>query len=193
MRLFVAVEIGPVAERAAALAGELRQCAARLAPLARITWIPADRLHLTIRFIGSVDAERAGAIQAAMSPPLDTASFELGFAGVGAFPSSGRPQVLWAGVSAGEPGLRRLEEEVTARLVPLGIPAERRPFRPHLTLARVREASGLRGAALFAGIEQASLGTTHCEAITLYESRLSPAGPTYVPLRRTPLRQGDRS
>lgn len=190
MRLFVAVEIGAVAGRAAALAGELRKRADRLAPRARITWIPADRLHITVRFIGHVDAARADAIQRELSPPLDTPPFELGFAGLGAFPRTGRPQVLWAGVSAGKASLQRIEQEVTARLAPLGIPAEGRPYSPHLTLARVREAAGLKSAALFAGIEQTSLGTTRCEAITLYESRLSPAGPTYVPLRRTPLRQG---
>lgn len=187
MRLFVAVDAGVAAARAGALLDELRQRAARLSPRARITWVAPNRLHLTVRFIGHADAPRAAEIQAVMAPPLDTRAFDLGFAGLGAFPRFGKPQVLWAGISAGEGDLRRIEREVTARLATLGIPPEDRPYRPHLTLARIREAAGLRAATLFAGLEQASLGATRCEAITLYESRLSSEGPAYLPLVCTPL------
>ena len=66
----------------------------------------------------------------------------------------------------------------------------RRPYSPHLTLARVREAAGLRSASLLDGLEDRSLGTTRIDAITLFQSRLSPKGPTYVPLLRTSLRAG---
>jgi 2'-5' RNA ligase len=63
MRLFVAVEIAPaVAAAADALIDRLRARAVRLAPRSRITWVTADRLHLTVRFIGHVDADRADAV-----------------------------------------------------------------------------------------------------------------------------------
>ena len=187
MRLFVAVDAGVAAARAGPLLDDLRQRAARLSPRARITWVAPSRLHLTVRFIGHADAARAAEIQAVMATPLETRAFELGFAGLGAFPPSGKPHVLWAGIAAGEADLQRIEREVSARLATVGIPPEDRAYRPHLTLARIREAAGLRAATLFAGLEQASLGAARCEAITLYESRLSSNGPTYLPLVRTPL------
>jgi 2'-5' RNA ligase len=65
---------------------------------------------------------------------------------------------------------------------------EDRPYNPHLTLARVREAVGLRAAPLLDGVSEVVLGVTQVDAITLFESRLSPQGPTYVALHRTALR-----
>jgi len=60
-------------------------------------------------------------------------------------------------------------------------------MRPHLTLGRVRHAAGLRSASLLDGLEDEGLGGVRVEAVTLFESRASPAGPAYVPLLRMPL------
>ena len=73
-----------------------------------------------------------------------------------------------------------IERELTARLSTIGIPPEDRPYNPHLTLARVREPAGLRAAALLDGLQTHAFGHSTIDAITLFESRLSPKGPTYV-------------
>ncbi len=188
MRLFVAVEIEPtLATAAGALIKTLRIRAQHLAPHARISWVPEDRLHLTVRFIGHAGEAAATAIQRALDPPLALAPFSLSLAGPGAFPLSGRPKVVWVGIADGGARLEELEREVTGRLAKAGVPVEDRPYRPHLTLARVREAAGLRPSRLFEGVEATSLGTTRVEAITLFESRLASHGPEYVPVLRTPL------
>ena len=141
-----------------------------------------------MRFIGHVDDDRCRAIASVLEPALDVAPFELACAGAGTFPRSGPPKVVWAGVSAGNDPLQQLARDVTGRLEQAQVPPEERPYSPHLTLARIREAAGLRSAALLDGYRDAPLGTTRVEAITLFESRLSPKGPTYVALQRTPLR-----
>jgi 2'-5' RNA ligase len=188
VRLFVAVEIGAaIANRAGRIVDVLHHRAAALAPRAKGTWIPPDRMHLTIRFIGEVDDETRRAVEAALRPPIDVAPFTLSIAGIGTFPAGGSPRVIWAGVSAGRQSLEAIEHVVTTRLDRVGIPAENRTFRPHLTLARVREAGGLRSRALLDRHRDAELGTTRVDAITLFESRLSPKGPAYVPLLRTAL------
>jgi len=188
VRLFLAAEIGErLAGRAADLIRDLEKRAADAAPRARVTWLTPDRLHITIRFIGEVDDVRAAAIAAALQLPLDVGPFDLTLNGTGAFPKRGPPRVLWAGIEQGRDALITVEREISSRLTAFGIPPEGRPYSPHLTLARVREAKGLRSAALLEGLEDRSLGTTHIEAITLFQSRLSPKGPTYVPLLRTPL------
>ena len=191
MRLFVGIEIDPAAAaKADALISELRRRAERLSPQARISWVPAERLHLTVRFIGNVDDDQLQTILAALQVPLEQAPFDLTLEGTGAFPKSGPPRVLWVGLTDGRESLQRVEREVTSRLGPAGVPPEDRVYSPHLTVARIRDAAGLKSVRLFEGISDRVLGTTGVEAITLFESRLSPKGSTYVALQRTPLRSG---
>ena len=187
MRLFVAVEIAPaVATAAAELINNMRERALRLAPRSRITWVMADRLHITVRFIGHVDPDTADVIRQALAPPLECDRFELTVAGVGTFPPEGPPRVVWAGLNEGRQTLTAIEEHVGTRLSGVGIGPEERPrYNPHLTLARVREAGGLRSASLLEPVRDTMLGVTTVEAITLFESRLSPRGPTYVALQKT--------
>jgi 2'-5' RNA ligase len=188
VRLFVASEIdAAVTSAAIALIAELRAHASRLAPRARITWLTADRIHLTLAFIGQVDEGRVPAIRDALRPPFTVRRFEARFRGLGAFPEHGRPRVLWAGVDEGREALMRLAGEVANRLRGVGIAIEERPHQPHVTLARVRDAAGVRTSALLAGREQVTLGTTVVGAITLFESRLSPAGSTYTAMARMAL------
>ena len=188
MRLFVAVEIGDtLAARAAELSRELRRRAGDAAPRARITWVPADRLHLTVRFIGEVEDERGEAVSTALQPPLAVNAFDLTLHGAGAFPKSGSPRVLWIGVTRGREPLVAIEREVTSRLTPLGIEEEARAYSPHLTVARLREPAGLRSARLLDGLTDREIGNTRIDAITLFQSKLSPKGPTYTPLVRAPL------
>jgi RNA 2',3'-cyclic 3'-phosphodiesterase len=191
MRLFVAVDVDrDTAARAGHLINVLRRRAAELAPDSKITWVAADRLHLTVRFIGAAADDLAATIRRELEPPLALAPFGMTIAGTGAFPKIGPPRVVWAGVSDGAGALREVERQVTERLTRAGVPPEARAYNPHLTLARIRDASGLRPAALFEGLADFSAGTSHIEAITLFESRLSPRGAEYVALQRTPLRAG---
>src|SRR6186713_1702093 len=149
MRLFIAVELDErVRSEAGRVVDMLRRRAASLAPRARLTWVTADRMHLTLRFIGAADEARLAELHRALEPPVETPPFTLSVEGTGAFPSKGPPRVLWAGLQEGRDHLLVLERELTARLSAIGIPPEDRPYSPHLTLARVREPAGLRSAAL---------------------------------------------
>jgi 2'-5' RNA ligase len=188
VRLFVAVDLAPaVVAQAQSLIAELRQRAEAVAPRARITWIPPALMHLTIRFIGQVGDGDLPAIVDALRRPVAMAPFDLDVRGVGAFPVKGPPRVLWAGLTSGMDELCAVEVDVSARLQQLGIAPDERVFSPHLTLGRVRDAAGLRTSTLLAGLAQQPVGTSRIDAITLFESQLSPKGPTYVPLLRTPL------
>ncbi len=190
MRLFTAIELGDeVAPRAGALVEELRRRTGTLAPSARITWVAPGRMHLTLRFIGEVDGAGAERVLHVLRPPVGHAPFVVRWGSPGAFPARGAPRVLWIGVQSGAERLEMLETEVSRRLHTVGLPRDARPYRPHVTLARVREPAGLRTAALFDRLTP-QLGETRVVAITLFESRLSPKGPTYTALQHTPLRPG---
>jgi 2'-5' RNA ligase len=188
MRLFVGIEIAPAVVTATIeLVAQLQAASATLAPRSRITWVTPERLHITIRFIGHVNDARADEVRALLAPPLALDPFDLTIAGVGTFPPKGPPRVVWAGLDEGRDQLLALEPTVSERLARAGVPREERPYNPHLTLARVRDAAGLRSAPLVGSVRDIRLGTTTVDAITLFESRLSPNGPTYVGLARTPL------
>jgi 2'-5' RNA ligase len=185
MRLFVGIEISePVAANTLALIARLQSRASDLAPGSRITWVTGDRLHITVQFIGHVDDPKAEAIRAALSDPLPITPFDLTVAGVGTFPPRGSPRVIWGGLTAGRDRLIAVGELVARRLSDVGVIAEERPYNPHLTLGRVRDAAGLRAQAIAESVGESHLGTTLVDAITLFESRLSPRGPKYSVVQR---------
>lgn len=128
-RLFVAID-PPAA---------LRERLARLsAGVPGSRGVRAEQVHLTLRFAGELDPGAAEALRAGLAgAAAATAPFEATVRGVGAFPKRRDPRVVWAGLApSGE--LAALHERVEAAAVAAGLPAERRRFRPHLTLARLR-------------------------------------------------------
>jgi 2'-5' RNA ligase len=188
VRLFVAVEIaGEVRDALAKAIHQLEDRIDALAPRARVNWTSPERIHLTVRFIGEIGPESMEALGEVLRPPLGIEPFQVTIAGTGVFPGNGPPRVVWAGIAEGLESLSRVEHEISSRLEKLGVPRESRPYRPHLTLARVRIPAGLRGSAFLEGTRQMTFGTTRVEETTLFESRLSGKGPTHVALSRTRL------
>ena len=144
-------------------------------------WHPPEALHVTLSFIGMVDATT----QAAMAQSLvglPDPGVDLRIQGVGYFGTPDRPKVLWAGVELSG-GLWQLQQEVEQRLLPLGLVAEQRPYRPHVTLARVKQGSG----ALQAFVQQyadLSLAPFNVGHVSLYCSRGGSAGVDYQVIER---------
>lgn len=188
MRLFAGIEIDDtVRERAAAIADSAR---AALDRSLVIRWVPPQNLHITVWFFGEVPEPAGADILNAINDPFRASSFDLHVAGLGAFPQSGIPRVLWLGVRTGGDSLTRVHAELAARVHPLGLEPERRPLSPHMTLARVKGAlSGARPRevrALWRDLP-ADAGACRVGALTLFRSRLSPKGAVYEPLVRVPL------
>lgn len=191
MRLFLGVEIDDTVKAAAVDAAErLRQRLQRAAPALRARWVPSEHLHITIWFIGEVTDERRQAIEDALRTPFETPVFDLQIGGAGLFPPSGRPRVFWLGLRQGSAAFSELHREVGERLTPLGFEPERRSYTAHLTLARVKDATGTSSRAIagvVAGLP-AECGVSRVSALTLFRSRLSPRGAAYEPLLRVPLK-----
>ena len=184
MRLFAAIEL-PESIRAALLsaAADLRSALGDL----DARWVEPEKLHLTVRFIGHVDDDRAAALIDRVRTPVAVRPFEMRFGGWGVFPRSGPPRVIWVGVTEGAPALVRIHEELNARLRPLGYEAEQRPFSAHLTMARVR--TGKRGASVRPLVGAFSVPDLPCHVshVTLFRSHLSPRGSRYEILATIPL------
>jgi 2'-5' RNA ligase len=153
-----------------------------------VVWVRADNLHLTLKFLGGVDAARLDGVTAALTGTAAShTAFDLTFHGLGAFPCATRPRVLWAGVDEGAAAAAALALGVDAALAALGFPHESRRFSAHVTLGRIREPRScprLAGALAAGG----RFGRQHVEGISLMRSELSPHGPRYTELAAVPLR-----
>ena len=186
MRLFIAVDLDD-ASRAAVAAVQKRIAVALDDSRSRVIWVKPDRMHLTLVFIGEVDESRAPELVAAVERPVEAPPFEIVFEDVGTFPSSGAPRAVWVGISGGARQLTDLQADMARRMVALDVPLEARPFHPHLTLGRWKASrSSDRRRALDAA-RPGVVARTRIDAATLYQSRISSAGPTYTPLARATL------
>jgi 2'-5' RNA ligase len=177
VRLFVALDVPEGVCRAIGdLIGKLeRECRGA-------RWARVDGMHVTLKFIGHVPPEKAQRIKEELRGIRSGTAVEMSFRQAGFFPSAQRPRVFWVGIQA-SPNLAEMAETIEERLEPLGIPRERRPFRPHLTLARFRSEEGL--ARLRETLEKLSpleLGAGRAEQFYLYESQLKPGGAQYTKL-----------
>lgn len=191
MRLFLAINLEPTQRQAIYDAVEpLRAAAPSLA------WVRAANLHFTIKFFGEQDASLVPALGAAMEAVGERHRvIELELGGIGAFPNLRRPRVVWMGI-ASEPRLELLHHDVEVACEQLGIPVEGRPFRPHLTLARVRarpSSDELRALAR-AAKRVDHRETVMVESIDLMQSDLeqpaSGGGTRYTRLATATLRRG---
>ncbi|MSV35362.1 MAG: RNA 2',3'-cyclic phosphodiesterase [Bryobacterales bacterium] len=132
MRLFVAIDI-PDAVRAA-----LEAFQRLLRPTAKLSWSAVANLHITTKFIGEWPEDRIADVTLALGTVPVAGPIEIRVKGIGWFPNERRPRVFWAGVEGGE-ALRALARDTGQAVAALGVPAEGRPYSPHLTLARIRE------------------------------------------------------
>ena len=184
MRLFAAIEL-PEDVRAALLSAAI-DLRSRLGTL-DARWVEPEKLHLTVRFIGHVDDDRAPALIDRIRRPIAEAPFDVHFSGCGAFPRSGAPRVIWVGITEGATPLVRIHQELNARLEPLGYTAERRPFSAHLTLARVRSVKRSTSVRARVGAFPVPVLRCHVSHVTLFRSHLSPRGSRYEIVAVIPL------
>jgi len=185
MRLFIAIDLSEEAREA--MAAEQERIAAALGTKASLKWVKPEHAHLTLVFLGTVDADRATSVVEAVGRDVDLAPFDMVLQGVGVFPPRGAPRVLWIGIAGGAAAMTTLQRELAARVAALGIALEDRPFHPHLTLGRWRESRPSDRDRAVRAAQPAAVARVHVECATLYESRLSPSGATYTALTRANL------
>lgn len=181
MRLFVAIELADeVRKRLRHVQDTLKR------PRDRIKWVRPELMHVTLKFLGEVtDADAVGdAVEAAASR---TERFALAINGCGCFPVKGPVRAMWAGVTEPTGTLARCVEEIEAELETIGFPRERRPFSPHITLARVRE--DCSEGKLRTAVDTAKLGPLDqpVAGVVVMSSVLGSDGPAYSVVRRVSL------
>ena len=164
-RLFVAIDLpSPAKESLAKICFGV--------PGAR--WVPAEQLHLTLRFIGEVEGTLFREIREALAE-IDLSPFPLRLRGFGCFPPRKAPRVLWVGIDENET-LIQLRNRVEAILVRQGVEPEHRKFAPHITIARLKETPLVRLTNFLAGNSLFATEPWEVTEFHLYSSSLSDKG-----------------
>jgi 2'-5' RNA ligase len=184
-RVFIGVDISVEARTAAAkytemLRGEF--------PNLKVGWERPEKLHLTLKFLGNLDDAQLGDLTTAVAAAAASVkAMRLELAGTGVFPNPRNPRILWLGIRDPRSAISKLADVVELECERLGFPRDSRPFRPHLTVGRVKEPNSGKqlskvhiergfGPILFAVKE-----------LAIYKSELRPTGSVYSKLAAFPL------
>ena len=182
IRVFCAVEL-PEEIRAAVVAHAARL--RREFPDARASWARPEGLHITLKFIGEVEAARVESLSNAAGAAVEGLKpFRLSIEESGTFPPRGAARVLWLGVKDESGRLKQLRRRLEHECEAAGFPAEPRAFKPHLTLARLRTPKDAH--ALSEAHRQTPFGPHHfgVTELLVIRSELGPGGSRYTPLSR---------
>ena len=173
MRLFTGISLSQqVSDRLMALMDQLR-------PFAKIYWTPVGNLHITSKFIGSWPDDRLHGLEDALARVPKTGSIKIAVSQFGFLPNPHRPSAFVAGVQAG-PVLTDLARIIGEKLEPLGCPPETRPYKPHITLARVKPDHDIRGLReQIARMTEFDFGTFEATEFHLYVSKPGTRGSEY--------------
>ena len=180
VRSFIAIELPD------GLKLELSQLEARLklGEQPWVKWVDPYGIHLTLKFLGNVIANRLGDITGAMGAAAQgIPPFRLEVKELGVFPNLRRAQVAWVGISGEVDKLGQLQQRLESNLAPLGFAPESRPFTPHLTLARLRNQASpderQRFGQLIGSTKFESAHAIEVDAINLMRSQLTREGAIY--------------
>jgi 2'-5' RNA ligase len=147
-----------------------------------------ENMHITLKFLGDTPDEQIPEIVEVMQTAcVGKSAFDIGYKGLGAFPNQRKMSVLWVGITGAEP-MKDIARGVEDGVEPLGFKREKRPFKPHLTLGRLRRHkrldnnafNGIQG--LFETYKDQDFGGCTIDRIVLKKSTLTPQGPIYTDL-----------
>ena len=177
LRLFVAI---PMPEAVRNEITGIQQELQRLVPPAAVRWTKPEQFHLTFRFLGNVPLERVAALQEAVNAVCrGSPALRLRAQGVGFFPNTRSPRVIWAGVNDGDGRLADLQKKIEAAVQPFTREPGTERFAGHVTLGRVKSLKRPEIEELAAHAQAAKdrlFGEWTANEVAIIQSRLSPAG-----------------
>lgn len=179
IRCFVAIEIPETIQTLLTSAQE------ELRKFVRgVSWVKRENIHLTLRFLGDVTPNQISVIKYSIEQVTDTRSpFSMELGGIGAFPNLSRPRIIWAGVKIGADEVVAIAREIDLRLSRRGYERDGKPFRPHLTLARLKSRTNLKPLIdVFQQYDTISGARMMVKQVRIVQSQLRRGGAVYTPL-----------
>jgi len=186
IRSFIAIELPDDIRRSMAdLIAEIRKTKTD------VTWVPAENIHLTLKFLGNTDDSLIPKIKERISKKLSHYNvFYIKIVGVGCFPSEKRPRVLWIGIE-NSAVLNSIQKDLDAEVAGFGFAPDDRPFSPHLTIGRVRSQKGI--AEMLRRLSEfrtTDFGVVEVKSIHIMKSELKPAGAEHTSIAEIPIGTG---
>ncbi|MCG6910786.1 MAG: RNA 2',3'-cyclic phosphodiesterase [Deltaproteobacteria bacterium] len=177
MRAFIAFKLPEgVTASLGSLQSRLRQYGLNL------RWVRPENIHLTLKFLGNVDPDRRESLAAVLRQVSGNhQGLSLQAKGLGVFPTIRKARVLWSGVHGDTDRLHDFHDDLEHALAAEGFEPEKRSFRGHLTLGRVK--GRIRPQQLAGAIESNgsfSSSPFSAERVTLFRSELKPSGAEYT-------------
>lgn len=172
MRLFVAI---PIPDAVKQKLRDLQQ------PIEGVRWQSTEQMHLTLKFVGEADTQLTKLLQKRLDE-IEHSTFTMDLRGFGYFPEHGRPKVLWTGLRE-NPSLGELQQKVEQKCEEVGIAPEDRPYKPHITLARVQSASKRTVNAFINQHKKFTVRDIVVDQFVLYKSKLHSDGAQHSRLR----------
>ena len=145
-------------------------------------WTPSDQYHLTLRFIGDTDDTHMETIRENLAG-ISHSSFTCNISGLGSFPSRSKPRVLVVRIED-NPALLALQRDVDRVLCELGVETDKKSFRPHITIARLKWAKSEDVEWFMRDHESLELEPFIVSSFYLYESTLRCSGAVHTRLKR---------
>ncbi len=175
MRLFIAFPLEPsVADQLGRIITALKQ------KEADVKWVPPKNIHLTACFLGDTDESKLVAVNKVIEEIASQHQKVLtNIDAVGGFPSLEKPRVIWAGMTNGSEGLSAATSSLVGKIRRHGFTLDDKPFKPHLTLGRVREGGKFAELSEYLKTYTFAPIPIHFDKLTLFESTLTPQGPIY--------------
>lgn len=183
-RLFIAVDLEESLKQAMdSFMEPLRKAGAD------VKWVQPGNLHITLKFLGEVAEEKTALIvETARRALKGYRQFEITLSRLGTFPPAGKPRVIWIGIEDAGGQLVAMGRSLEEAFAQIGFPAEPRPFKPHLTLGRVRSPRGVeRLQTVLAKSAMPATKSMNVEKVLLFRSVLTSAGPIYTVLEKIDL------
>ncbi len=179
IRAFIAIEIDlPSKQKISRLISELKKSKAD------VKWITENQMHITLKFLGNIDKERIQNISGVLDEiSRNFNAFDIQFSKLDAFPNMKRPRVIWLGVKKGADLIKLLNEKIEKEFEKLGFQKEKREYKTHLTLGRVKSLKNITS--LAGSIDKIAFqptDETKIDRLILFQSTLTPKGAIYAPL-----------
>ena len=157
-----------------------------------VRWIRPEGVHVTLKFLGEVQVRQLPAVKLAVQEAVvGNSPFELELSNIGMFGGREGLRIMWVGIAGDVLRLEKLVRDANAALAVVGFEPERRPFRPHLTLGRVRDEISTRHRAeieVAVGKMEIPASSWRTNQVSLMRSRLTTTGAHYEVLATFPLR-----
>jgi 2'-5' RNA ligase len=175
IRAFIAI---PLPTQVQTQLGEVSQTWQKELPERSVRWVKPHLMHISLRFLGDTDITTIPDLRATLNKvTAHRPVFTLQLAQTGCFPNKKRPRVIWVGLQGQLDAAQMLKQELDEVLIPFGWEREKRPFKPHLTIGRVKDSRKVKDFDWRADIEPLPIPV---RTIHLIESQLRPSGPVYT-------------